>query len=296
MFGYVIPYKEELKVKEYRIFKAYYCSLCKTLGNSFNQAVRFGLNYDFTFLSILLSSLDVEDKPRFNAEGCIANPFKKKLIVKSNKHINYAAHASIIFTYLKLIDDWRDERSVKSIFFLLAYLFPKNRAEKEFSALYQDSKNILEELDVLEKKECPLVDKSADLFAKLMEIIIIPPYINDENQKRILKWLGYNLGRWIYILDAFNDIKEDFKNKSYNPILLQYKYDSSQSIDSFITSIKEPIEFSLIFTLENIAKSFELLDIYHNKTILENIIYMGMRYKMEEIMKTRRVKDYEQSL
>ena len=214
MFGYVIPYKEELKIKEYRIFKAYYCRLCKTLGNSFNQIVRFGLNYDFTFLSILLSSLDVEDKPRFNAEGCIANPFEKKLIVEPNKHINYAAYASIIFTYLKLVDDWRDERSIKAVFFLLAYLIPKNKAEKEFNALYKESKKILEELDVLEKEECSLVDKSADLFAKLMELIIIPPYLKDENQKRILKWLGYNLGRWIYILDAFNDSLYFFKNLS----------------------------------------------------------------------------------
>lgn len=296
MFGYVIPYKEELKIKEYRIFKAYYCGLCKSLGKNFNQIVRLGLNYDFAFLSILLSSIDIEIKPRFNLEGCITNPFKKKLIVESNKYIKYSAYASIIFTYFKLLDDWKDERSIKSIFSLLAYLSPKYKAEKEFKDLYRNSKKILEELNIIEKQQCSLIDKSADLFAKLMEIIIIPPYLKDSNQKRILKWLGYNLGRWIYILDAFNDIEKDLKNNNYNPILLQYNYSSNQSIDSFIDSIKEPLEFSLTFTLDNIAKSFELLDVYYNKTILENIIYMGMRYKMEKIMKTRRIKKYEKSL
>ena len=40
MFGYVGIYKDELKVKDYRLFQAYYCGLCKELGKSFRPALQ----------------------------------------------------------------------------------------------------------------------------------------------------------------------------------------------------------------------------------------------------------------
>lgn len=100
MFGYVVPYKDELKVREYKLFRAFYCGLCKTLGKSSNQLTRFGLNYDFTFLALLLTALD-EDEPQINHEGCIVNPFKKNPLIKKNQHLEYAADLNVIFVFLK---------------------------------------------------------------------------------------------------------------------------------------------------------------------------------------------------
>ncbi len=289
MFGYVTPYKDELKVREYNTFKAYYCGLCKTLGSEFNQVVRFGLNYDFTFLGLLLSSLD-EERDKIKFEGCIANPFKKKPIIVKNKNLSYSAYISVILVYYKLLDDWKDERNLLSLMGMIPFIFPKNKAKNVFEDKYLAVVNNLDKLAKLEKEKCDIIDESADVFGKLMEEIAASPFISDDRTIRVLRWLGYNLGRFIYVLDAFNDIEKDVKEGNYNPILLQYKYNLEEGLESFINRVREPIEFTLTFTLDNLAKSYELLDIKYNRSIIENIVYMGTRQKMMQILKKRSCK------
>ncbi|MGE4282965.1 MAG: DUF5685 family protein [Clostridia bacterium] len=295
MFGYVTPYKDELKVREYNWFKAYYCGLCKTLGKEFNQAVRMGLNYDFAFLALLLSSMD-DQKEEMRAQGCITNPIKKKPVILTNRNIEYSAYMSVILTYFKLLDDWKDERSIQALAALLAYLRPVRKARKRYPEKCERVKESLNKLFELEKKKCDIIDESAHAFAELMQEIFVPPYIENEKVERVLQWLGYNLGRWIYILDAFYDMEKDIKKKSYNPILLQYKYDNGENIQIFTERISKQIEMSLTFTLDNMAGSFELLDIKHNSAILQNIIYMGTRHRMQQIFKKRGCSKNEKSL
>ncbi len=295
MFGYVTPYKSELKVKEYDMFKAYYCGLCKTLGKEFNHIVRFGLNYDLTFLALLLSSIE-EDKEIITREGCIANPLKKKFIVNTNKSLVYASNISIILTYYKLIDDWKDEKSIKSLIGTIPFLSPLKKANKAYNNKALMIKGCLDRLTELEKNKCRRLDEAADTFGKLMEEISVPDYIEDNKTERVLRWIGYNLGRWIYILDAFNDLEEDIKNNTYNPILLQYSFRENEEIDQFKNRVMEPIEFSLTMSLEAIAKSFEVLNIRKNQGIIENIVYMGTRHKMDLILNKREGLKHEKSI
>jgi len=295
LFGYITPYKEELKIREYSLFKAYYCSLCKTLGKEFNQIVRMGLNYDFAFLALLLSSID-RDRDAINMEGCIINPVKKKPVVKCNRNIVYSAYMSMLQIYYKLLDDWKDHHSFIALSAMLPYLASMKKAKKVYYDKYMDISNHLKSLSILEKNQCSVIDESADAFAKLMQSLFTAPYINDEKTIRILGWMGYNLGRWIYIIDAFNDIEKDIKQKNYNPILLQYQYSHGEEWTAFIDRIKEPVERSLTFTLDNVSKSFELLDVKYNRTVLENIIYMGLRRKMDQIFVRKGCNSNEKSI
>ncbi|NLM98229.1 MAG: hypothetical protein GX175_11590 [Halanaerobiaceae bacterium] len=275
MFGYVMPCKEELKVKEYNLFKTVYCGLCKTLGKTTNQLARFGLSYDFTFLALLLTALD-EEEPEITRESCIANPFRKKPVLKKNKHLEYAAELSIIFVYLNLLDNWQDEHSLKSLAILPVYFFPFRKNRKKYNDKFQQFKACLERLTLLEKNRNEILDRSADVFAEIMSYIFTPDYIKGTKEERILAYLGYNLGRWIYILDAYSDIEEDIKNGSYNPLLLQYKYQEDEGLADFLERIKEPVEFTLTFTLSSFANSYQLLGIKRFGNILDNIIYKGL--------------------
>ncbi|WIV11281.1 DUF5685 family protein [Proteiniborus sp. MB09-C3] len=295
MFGYVTPYKSELKVREYDMFKAYYCGLCKTLGKEFNHIVRFGLNYDLTFLALLLSSIE-EEKEIITREGCIANPLKKKDIVNTNKSLIYASNISIILIYYKLLDNWKDEKSIKSLIAATPFLLPLKKANNAYNNKSLVIKDCLDKLTELEKNKCNRIDEAADTFGKLMEEISAPDYIEDNKTERILKWIGYNLGRWIYILDAFNDLEDDIKNKSYNPVLLQYNYNKDETVDNFKERIVASIEFSLTMSLEAISKSFEILNIRKNQGIIENIVYMGTRHKMEVILNKREVCKHAKSI
>lgn len=284
MFGYVRPCKEELKVKEYNLFRAVYCGLCKTLGKSANQLTRFGLNYDFTFLALLLLALD-EEEPRLVQESCLANPFRKKAVVKRNRHLEYVADMSNIFTYLKLVDDWHDEHSIRALLAIPVYYFPVKARRKKYEDRYNSVRELLQQLTALESSQNNLFDKSADIFARIMTCIFTPDYISSERKKRILRFLGYNLGRWIYILDAYSDLEEDLHNSNYNPLLLQYEYKEGEGLENFKERIQESVEFTLIYTLSNLARGYELLELYRYKEILDNIIYIGlhkiMRNKLE---------------
>ena len=295
MFGYVTPFKSELKIREYNLFRAYYCGLCKTMGNEYNQLVRMGLNYDLSFLSLLLSSLE-EEQDKVKIENCIAHPINKRMVIEDNESLKYTSSISIMLIYFKLLDDWKDDKSVKALIANIPFSKAIKKAQLENPIKYRVIKQRLDELTVLEKDKCKEIDEVADVFGKLMEEISSPDFIQNDETKRILRFLGYNLGRWIYILDAFDDIEEDIKSKSYNPLVLQYKYDAGEDIELFTQRVKDSIETSLTFTLENISKSFELLNLKYNKEIVENIIYLGMRNKMEIIFNKKGGKDIEKSI
>lgn len=196
-----------------------------------------------------------------------------------------------------MLDDWKDDKSLSSLLAITAFLKPIKKSKALYPQKYQTIKAYLEKLSQLERKNCNNIDQSADLFAKIMEEIASAPFIADLTTLRILRWLGYNLGRWIYILDAFDDLEKDIKNQSYNPILLQYHYQQGEDIEDFISRVKGPLEFSLTFTLDNMAKSYELLNPQYHRGILDNIFYMGTRFKMDQVLHTTKEdKNLEKSI
>ena len=267
MFGYVNAYKDLLRVCDYNVFRGYYCGLCKQLGKNFNQLVRFGLSYDMTFLAILISSLD-NCKIELKYQNCIAHPISKRPVIKGDEGILYSADMSVILTYMKLKDDWQDEHSFKSLA-RIAYLFPMKKCAKKYPEQYRCIRENLLKLSRLENNNCKNLDEVADCFGKLLEGIF------NINNNKALAWLGYHIGRFIYIADAYNDIEKDIKNNSYNPFVAMYGKDLKK--DDF----KAMVVSSLEFTLSEISNAYNLLDIKKNKELLDNIIYLGLRNNLE---------------
>lgn len=282
MFGYIMPDKPELKMKEYEMFRAYYCGVCKSMGRSFGPISRFALSYEAVFLGLLLSAVNKE-KSAMNREACFANPFKKKWIVKNNKYVDFAADINVILTYYKLIDNWKDEKHLPSYAAKLLLSSGYSKASKGNVATDAIIKNALEKQSKLEQEKCDSIDKAAEPTASMMRDILLVGCKNaDESVQRAMEWLGYNVGKWIYTIDAYDDIQKDVKSGSYNPLLLQYKY-NQQSVEEFKSSIKPDIERDLIYTLSQAAGSVELLDMNH-KGIIENIVYLGMNSKTNNIL------------
>ena len=100
-----------------------------------------------------------------------------------------------------------------------------------------------------------------------------------------LSEIGYHLGKWIYLIDAADDIEENIESGAYNPLLYRFNYDSaSESASQFRERIAEPLNFNLYMYLSVIGKSLNSLDIKKNKGIIENVIYFGLNRKTEEII------------
>jgi hypothetical protein len=285
MFGYIVPEKPEMKIKEYELFRAYYCGVCKSIAKRHGQFERFLLNYDSAFLAVLLSAAagEIVNVQRMR---CIAHPVEKRHMISGSGIVDYASDFNVLLAYYSLEDKRRDDGGFVPISAMLVL----RKVFRKLKRKYADKCSIIEmrlnELVQLEKAKCASMDMAAEPFAKLMEeVTAYGPLCKSENVDKALRWIGYNLGKWIYILDAFDDLEKDIKDKNYNPLIYQYKYSNTDIIE-FKNEIRDKVEFNLTYSLNEISRAFELLDVKANKEILENIIYMGMLRKTEKILGT----------
>lgn len=283
MFGYVNICKDELRIKDYNLFRAHYCGLCKAIGKQGSDIARMGLSYDMTFLALVLSAVD-DNEISVRKSRCVAHPLHKHAEIYENRAIDYTANMSVLLAYLKLYDDWQDERSIKALFGMLLYKTAVRKAKKRYKKEYDAILSCLKELSRLEKEKCSEPDMTADCFANILKVLFTPDFIENENDRRTLEWLGYNIGRWIYIIDAFADIEKDVKSGSYNPLVLKYNI-NIENVSEKIKEISEEMTFSMDYTLSSIASGYELLKIHRNDEILRNIIYIGLKNKQDFVMK-----------
>ena len=303
MFGYMIPEKPELKIREYEVYRAHYCGVCRAIKKNHGNLPRLTLNYDTTFLALLLSAL-FEEEPNMEDCRCAIHPLKRRKMITNSEILSYAADMNVLLSWLNLADKWEDDKSRIAYAGMLA-LKP---AYLRVTARYPEkSRNIHEQLEVLSQLEanrCDSIDQAAEPFAKLMEEVILYPSIDTgdqdhERNKRALPWLGYHIGKWIYTIDALDDVENDIRSKSYNPFLYQYwnreagisdiKDDKDmkemKDISDLPKDILDAAEFNLFATLSEIAKIFELLQFKRHKDIIGNIIYLGMQRKTETILR-----------
>lgn len=283
MFGYVNIFKDELKIKDYTLFRAFYCGLCKSIGRRGSHIARLGLSYDMTFLALVLAGID-EEELCTAPKRCMVHLHRKHAEITDNRAVDYSADMSVMLAYLKLYDDWLDEHSIKALLGMLFYKGAVRKVKKRYSGEYEKILDLLKKLSEFEKAKSGNIDEVADCFAKILGLLFTPSFVTDENTRRTLEWLGYNIGRWIYIVDAFNDIKKDIKKKSYNPFVVQYGINEENACE-IIGKIAADTSFSLDIALSEAANSYELLKIYHNDSILRNIIYIGLREKQDLIIK-----------
>lgn len=219
MFGYVKPYKAELKVCEWEHYRATYCGLCHALRRKFGVFHRFALSYDITFLTLILNTFE-GNTCKYEKKRCIASPFRKKCVLCRSDATDFTADVSAILSYFSICDSIAD----KGFFKGLPYRFTKLL----FSSAYKKAKRTLPwfdevvsdcifELSEIERNMTASIDAPADTFARI--IASLSRYFEGEKE-RITKELFYHIGRAIYIIDALCDMDEDVKNKTYNPIVL----------------------------------------------------------------------------
>lgn len=274
MFGYVKPLKEEMKFREFEVFRAYYCGLCKEIGRK-SYISKLTLTYDMAFLSFLLSSIYI-DKESTNRKFCLYR--FNKVNVLSNKYIEYAADMNIILSNRKLIDNYKDDKNYFALVFSKVIntkrILPES--EEKIHTIDEYLKNTFN----LEDIKTGSLDEISHDFAKICEKIF-----NIYGNSPALKVLGYNIGKWIYILDAFDDIDKDVKENSYNPLIYRFDYQSGEDVEKFKERIKDNIEFTLIRCLREASNAYELIDFKKNKDILDNIIYLGLERQTTKVLK-----------
>lgn len=278
MFGYIKVSKGELKIKEFELYRGVYCSLCKALGKKYGLISRFTLNYDFTFLALLNMSLK-DGCDMFSQKRCTFNPLKKCNFCKSFDNFEMPAAAAMIMAYYKLLDNIADEKGFKKLLYKMLKPFLKSankKAKAQFPYIEEIVADYIAEQTLLEQQNCTETDRAADPTAKALSKIL-ELCSEESSQKRILNRIGYCLGRYIYLLDAFCDLEEDIKKGSYNVLKNKPK-------EEIVPYIKTQIAFCI----NEACKAFELLEIKKYKPIIGNILYLGLEETAEKEIKNER--------
>ncbi len=273
MFGYVVMNKPEIRFKDFDLYRSFYCGLCRELREKYGISGQISLTYDMTFVVMLLSAL-YELPTQKGTTRCIVHPVQKQQ-VRRNAATEYGADMNVLLTYYKCRDDWEDEKKLTALGYSrvlesknkrLSYRYPKKSAK---------IRSLLHELSVMEKAGEMDIDKMSGCFGRIMEEIFA---WKSDIWESTLRRMGFYLGKFIYLLDAYDDVEKDVKNGNYNPFSEKYK----------IKEFDEQVQQLLIMMMAQTCREFEKLPIVQYTDILRNILYSGVWCRFEAIRKQRK--------
>ncbi len=267
MFGYVRPSMVRLPQEERDRFSALYCGLCRRLGERYGPAARFILNYDFTFLAALLSPPEPVEAEHCR---CMAHPLAGRACLPGGDAIDLAADCSVILAWWQLQDGIRDDGGVKYRAAALALGPVYRRAKVLRPGFDRDTQDRLAELSRLEAERCPSMDQAADAFARLLAGI--GREVADPVKARVLEQMLYHLGRWIYLVDALDDLAEDFAEGRYNPLICRFMLTEGKLTEE----ARRDLVLTLDHSIRQIAAAYELWDFGVWGPILQATVYEGL--------------------
>jgi hypothetical protein len=265
MFGYVRYSKPDLTFRDFYKYRAYYCGVCHSIKNNFGQLGRLALNYDIVFMALLLSGTYGGDD-KFQLEKCMLNPFKKKKIIL-NEYIDYCSSINVLFFYFKMLDDYKDNRSVPSLLFSKMLYKSYLKVKDKYPNKERIMREGMERIHFLEKSDKTALDDISQAFGEILGEMFV--YNSECQQFGLLREVGYNLGKLVYIFDSIDDLEEDAKRKRFNPLINFSEYRIEKKVDDLL----EEIEYLIM-----------RLDIKHSKEIICNIVKQGLRNKSNVIL------------
>lgn len=263
MFGYIYVNEQELKLREYTAYRSFYCGLCRNLHQRYGRTAQMMLNYDLTFLALLMTGLYEPDTNR-EEHRCIVHPVRRHLTV-ANEAVDYAADMCVLLAYQKLRDDWEDEHKqtrraaaalLKSAYGKVARKYPRqsHAVEKNIRLLHE-----------AERKNCQDIDYVAGLTGHFLAELFV---WKDDVWKEDLGQMGFYLGKFIYLMDALEDVGRDARHGNYN---LFAKYTPIWG-----TPYEKKIHAILTDMMIQASRAFERLPVLENAEILRNILYSGV--------------------
>lgn len=284
MFGYVKPFKPHMRICEFETYNAVYCGLCKILGKNYGLMSRMTLSYDFSFLGLMELALNDSDA-ELEPQHCLIHPFKRKQCLKSVDGLDYTAASASILVYNKINDDIADKKAIgKFVSWILKQLTKKayKKASVKFPELAEYIAEQMKRQSELEKENCKSIDRASEPSSNILAEIA-SGLSNDAEEKRVLHRFGYLLGRYIYIVDAFDDLEKDFRSRGFNPLIVG----DSAIHELNMEEVRRKTEDSINFTLGALADSYVQLELKRFKPITDNIVYLGLKNTFYDLVKKK---------
>ncbi len=276
MFGYIDTAKDIAKGAK-GLNQTFMCGLCISTKRLFGNIPRMAVNNDINFFNVLFHSymgIDVIIEHRC----CVASPVKKRTIIATNDITDKLSIANVMLVYLNMYDDVVDNSaSVKKKLAISTYRPTYNKAVAQWGELDSMMRSQYEQLRVLEQSGESSIDKVCHAFAQLSSEMA--RMVLDNPHQRLLD-LCYNIGKWIYLIDALDDMDKDSRRGNYNVLLRAYGAGTSQQALEHI----DEIEFVLYSALNSIAIAYNDLQLVQYRCILDSTIYGYIRTRTQQVL------------
>lgn len=277
MFGYVNIDKESLSDGERGLYQTFMCGLCLSTKEHFKDSARLTVNYDINFYNVLFHSF-CEIDVNILQERCIAHPLTKRTILQKTNITDRLAIANILLSYLNVYDDVVDGGSWKKRIVMSILKRDYQKATELMPELQQKLSDNYQKLRKLEQAKCDNLDQVCHPFAT-MACDVAKAVLGDKCNN-IVSDLCYNVGKWIYLADALDDLNKDEKRGNYNPLSAYYK----TSADKLVSENLEEINFVFFSVLNRIAQCYNDLNLTKYTCLLNNIIYKSIRNKTKQLI------------
>lgn len=276
MFGYIVVNRPELRIREWEVYHSYYCGLCRILKEKYGRVGQTTLSYDMTFVLLLLTGL-YEPESVCGKSRCIVHPGKKHEYCY-NQLTEYVADMNMLLAEYKCLDDWKDDG--KRLRLMTARILGRRTGESKqrYARKLEQIATSMEKLSQAEEQGVTDLDQVAGYFGQVMALIVA---CREDEWMSTLHRFGFYLGKFVYLLDAYEDLEEDIKKNRYNPLKERYgQPDFEQSCRDILTMM-----------MSSCCKEFEQLPILDNVGILRNILYSGVWSRYEAVRRRRMEKE-----
>ena len=276
MFGYIAPRMELLNEAQKKRYTSVYCGLCRGLGEISGRSGRILLSHDMTFLALLLSSLQ-EPKEEQSTFRCAVHPVKPRSVVRS-RAVQHASAMNVLLMDQKLEDQILDDGSRLAAAEKKKLRPAVEQAEAEYPRQSREIRESLKAIWLEEKSERPDADRLCNLCGEMLGSVFSPEW-TDSFWTPALKNLGRGLGRFIYWMDAWEDLPADRKKGRFNPLdCPEYR----ERDEEFVRAVMEML-------IAEAAEHFETLPLEKDIDLLRNVLYSGV-WQRYDVLKKRRGK------
>lgn len=261
MFGYVVTNCKTLTDAQQRRFRALYCGMCRTFKTRYGNLSRFTLSYDMTFLALVLSAL-YEPEEFYGCGRCAAHPVKPHDFA-INSIMEYAVDLNVALAYHKCADNWSDDRNPAygAAMFALRHAYQRARGFQEGKC--RAIEQWMLEIRKIEASGREEIDPPMNLTGGMLGALFA---YRDDYWAETLYKMGEALGRFIYFMDAYDDLERDIRKKCFNPLKSIHNQENFEDL----------CRQALTMMMADCADAFEELPIVKDADLIRNIIYSGV--------------------
>lgn len=274
MFGYVLPDKPNMFMKDYVLFRAYYCGLCHSMKKESGQVARFTVNYDAAFIALFFHDL-LREKVSVVEKGCILNP-KKRPVIDKTPLMAEIARLNLILAGMKLRDDKADgeHRFFRRIAFA-RQIKKARRGSPELAALADECF----EKQNKEEKSGAFLNAAAEPFSDMMRRVF--RFLAKKKTSVAVEQIGYMLGKYVYFMDALDDYDEDAKKGRFNA----FRRTFGTATFAELMSVKgEEIRFIMEDIVKCVEDAYREIEMGENEGVVTNVLWYGLRWRIKTVL------------